>query len=76
MYIQTIGPSEKPKFIIYKKRPNRIRKTEMSGDDLLIMNPNPIIKVVIVAPIVPNCKICLRPYLVSRKELTIAVITC
>lgn len=53
-----------------------MRKTDRSGDDLLIMNPKPMIKVVIVAPIVPNCKICFLPYLVNRNELIIAVTTC
>ena len=76
IYIQTTGPREKPKFIIYKKSPNKIRKTERSGDYLLSINPNPIMNVVREAPIVPNCKISFRPYLVSRNELIIDVTTC
>jgi hypothetical protein len=53
-----------------------MRKTERSGDDLLSINPNPIMNVVREAPIVPNCKISFRPYLVSRNELIIDVTTC
>jgi hypothetical protein len=76
IYIQTIGPRENPKFIMYRKSPSKIRKTEKLGDYLLIINPKPIRKLVREAPIVPNCSIYLRPYLVSKNELIIAVTTC
>lgn len=53
-----------------------MRPTDNLGDDAVMKNPNPIIKLVITAPIVPYCKISFLPYFFSKNELMMVVATC
>lgn len=54
IYIQTIGPSDSPKLAIKQNNPIKIKNSENDGDKELMKNPTDIMKVVTIAPIVPN----------------------
>ena len=75
MYIQTTGPRESPKLIMQRNRPIKIKVTDRAGVPLA-EKPKAMMKFVMTAPIVPNCKIIFLPYLPNRKELITAVATC
>lgn len=76
IYIQTTGPSDKPKFAINRKRPNNINRTEREGWELLRRNPIPMIKLIPTAASVPACKTVFLPILANTNELIMVVTTC
>lgn len=54
IYIQTIGPSERPKLAMKVNRPNRIKTTDALGYDLFMKKPNAIIRFVMTDPMTPT----------------------
>jgi hypothetical protein len=53
-----------------------MRATDSLGDEPIMKKPMPMMKLVMMAPMVPYCKISFLPYFFNRNELMMAVTTC
>lgn len=76
MYIQTIGPSDSPKFAMKQNSPINTKNTDILGELSIKKKPIAMMRLVTTAPAVPACRIVFLPYFDSKAELIRAVMTC